>query len=397
MKVFVTGIGAISPIGLNIKENLSHLRSGTTGISPSKYFNSKYSKTHLFGEVKISNNELIELLNLTSSNGLTRTCLLAFKAFEEAVLDSGLLEQEISNFETAFISASTVGGMCLTDQLYLDANLQSKTSDYAKSYGFSAHSFQIIKKYKIKGWTDTINTACSSSANAIMLAYRLIKSGRAKRVIVGGVDSIAKYTVNGFSALDIFSTEICKPFDKDRKGLNIGEGAAYLVLESEEISQNKVKYAQISGYGNANDAYHASSISENATGVVNSISQAIESANIKESDIDYINAHGTATGNNDFVELKAFTKIFKDVPLFNSTKSYTGHMLGASGAIEAVYTALSIKNQELYPSLNFTNPIEEYNLKPILEFKSNCKIKHALSNSYGFSGSCTSLILSKAE
>ncbi|MEN8119820.1 MAG: beta-ketoacyl-[acyl-carrier-protein] synthase family protein [Bacteroidota bacterium] len=396
MKIFVTGIGTVSPIGLNVSQNLENLRNGSSGIGKAQFFQSKYSSLYQFGEVKISDNILKKQLNLENKKGLTRTCLFAFKAFKEAIEDASLSASEISSFNTAFISASTVGGMCLTDQFYMDATLKSDTSEYLSSYGSSAHTLKIVERYNIRGITNTINTACSSSANSIMLGARLIKSGRAKRVIVGGVDSLAKYTVNGFSALKILSEHPCKPFDEKRKGLTLGEGAAYLVLESEELINNKNVYAQISGYGNANDAFHASTISKDATGVTNSIKQAIKSANIDRKHIDYINAHGTGTGNNDFVESLSFTKIFDKVPLFNSTKSYTGHTLGAAGAIEAIYSILSIKNKELYPSLNFKTAIPEFNLYPIEKYIRNIEINHALSNSYGFGGNCTSLIFSKA-
>lgn len=395
MKVFITGIGAISPIGIDVKQNLQKLREGKSGINKPQFFASKYASSNLFGEVNLANESLKKLLNLENQKGLTRTCLFALKAFKEAIDDAELSKSEISSYNTAFISASTVGGMCLTDQLYSDANLKSDKSDYTSSYGCSAHTFRIVEKYNIRGITDTINTACSSSANAIMFGARLIKSGRAKRVMVGGVDSLAKYTVNGFSALKILSELSCKPFDENRNGLTLGEGAAYLVLESEDIVANKNVYAQISGYGNASDAFHASTISEDATGVVNSINQAIKFANIDKSQIDYINAHGTGTKNNDFVELVSFTSIFDKVPLFNSTKSYIGHTLGAAGAIEAIYSILSIKNNELYPSLNFDTPIAKFNLSPILNYKPEIEINHVLSNSYGFSGNCTSLIFSK--
>lgn len=396
MKVFVTGIGTISPIGLNVAENLKSLRQGKSGIKKARHFKSKYASTHQFGEVDIDNNSLESQLDLKKTEGLTRTCLFAFTAFKEAVNDAKLSSSEISTSSTAFISASTVGGMCLTDQLHQDANLNSQGSEYLNSYGCSAHTLKIVKEYGIKGFTNTINTACSSSANAIMMGARLIKSGRAKRVIVGGVDSLAKYTVNGFSALRILSEEPCTPFDKNRKGLSLGEGAAYLVLETEDVINNKDVYAELTGYGNANDAFHASTISEDATGVISSIKQSIKVANLKPEDIDYINAHGTGTQNNDMVELIGFSKIFKEIPAFNSTKSFTGHTLGAAGAVEAIYSILSIKNSELYPSLSFTNPIEVFDNKPVTEHKKDIEINNVLSNSYGFSGNCTSLIFSKA-
>lgn len=394
-KVFVTGMGVISSIGKDIKKNSESLRNGNSGINKPKFFQSKYASSFFFGEVNISNRSLKEQLGLSEEKGLTRTDLFAFKAFEEAINDAKLSKEEISSFDTALISASTVGGMCLTDQLYEDANLKSESSEYLASYGCSAHTLRLIKKYNIKGFTNTINTACSSSANSIMFGSRLIKSGRVKRAIVGGTDSLAKYTVNGFNALKILSESPCKPFDEHRCGLTLGEGAAYLVLESEEVVSNKNTYARVSGYGNANDAFHTSTISDNAVGVISAISQALKSANLDPNKIDYINTHGTGTENNDFVELTGLSKIFNKIPPYNSTKSYTGHTLGAAGAIESIFSILSIINNELYPSLNINTPISQFNLSPVKKYETGVDINYVLSNSFGFGGNCTSLIFSK--
>lgn len=395
-KVFITGIGIISSLGKDVNENLYSLRNGISGIKKSLFFQSKYASLFLFGEVNSSNDELHKLTGLKDEKGLTRTCLLAFKAFQEAVADSKLDAEVISSHDTAFISASTVGGMCEHDNLLKDANLKSESSDFLSYYGCGAHTLRIVEKYKMKGITDTINTACSSSANAIMLGVKLIKSGRIKRAIVGGVDSLAKYTVNGFNALKILSEQQCKPFDENRSGLSLGEAAAYLVLESEETAKDKKLYAQFSGYGNSNDAFHTSTLSDDAIGVTIAIQKALASANLDPSKIDYINAHGTGTENNDRVELTGFIKIFEKIPPYNSTKSFTGHTLGASGAVEAVFSILSIHHKELYPSLNCDTPIAKFNVPPIKEYKKDVNINHVLSNSFGFGGNCTSLIFSKA-
>ena len=184
----------------------------------------------------------------------------------------------------------------------------------------------------------------------------------------------------------------CAPFDADRKGLNLGEGAAYLILESEDVIEDKQAYAEILGYGNSNDAFHPSSLSEDAVGVVECISKALKSAQVNPNEIDDINAHGTATGINDMTELTGISKVFNGFPPFNSTKSYTGHTLAAAGAIEAVYSILSINNNELFPSLNCNTPIEPFNQFPIKEHI-NSDIKTVLSNSFGFGGNCSSLII----
>src|SRR5690606_4005359 len=168
-----------------------------------------------------------------------------------------------------------------------------------------------------------------------------------------------KFTINGFNALFILSPELCRPFDKNRKGLNLGEGAAYLVLEKAANAHNKKVYARLSGYGNSNDAFHASSLSEEGTGPYKAMEKALQTASLQRGDVSYINAHGTATENNDFTEGNAMKRLFEKVRAFSSTKAFTGHTLGAAGAVEAVYSILAIANQEVYPNLNFEEAIPE--------------------------------------
>jgi 3-oxoacyl-(acyl-carrier-protein) synthase len=391
-KVLVTGMGVISAIGENLQANLTSLRNSRTGIGKASHFESRYASMLPFGECRMSNDELKNALDLADSTGYTRTCLLSDKAFKEAVVDAGLSAEEISSFDTALISASTVGGMCLTDQLYEDANLRSDGSPYLDAYGCSAHTIKLVKRYQIRGFTDTINTACSSSANAIMMGARLIRSGRARRVIVGGVDSLAKYTVNGFNALKILSASPCKPFDENRDGLNLGEGAAYLVLEAEDLARDKKVYAEVLGYGNANDAHHPSAMSDDAVGAIRSMREAIEFSGIGYHQISYVNAHGTGTFNNDQVELYGLTQVFGTVPPYSSTKSFTGHTLGAAGAVEAIFSILSIINSELYPSLNVSSPISAYEASPVASLTAKHPVRYVLSNSFGFGGNCTSLV-----
>jgi 3-oxoacyl-(acyl-carrier-protein) synthase len=396
-KVLVTGMGIISAIGENVQENHQSLKLSRSGIGEAKYFQSYYAGLLPFAEVQLSNEEIAGKLGLQNRRGFTRTSLLAMIAFKEAVLHAGLSAEEISSPETAFISASTVGGMCLTDQLYEDANLKSSGSEFLDAYSCAAHTIQLIEQYKIRGFTDTINTACSSSANAILLGSRLINAGRAKRVIVGGVDAFAKYTVNGFNALKILSDAPCTPFDENRNGLNLGEAAAYLVLESDEVAGTKSRYARIAGYGNSNDAHHPSAMSDEAVGAMLCMRQAIESAGIKPEDIDYINAHGTGTGNNDLVETYALTQLFDHVPAYASTKSFTGHTLGAAGAVEAVFSILGICHAEHFPTLRVNMPIQNFGIAPVADFRENIPVNYVLSNSFGFGGNCTSLVFAKVS
>ncbi len=393
-RIFVTGMGVISAAGNNVAANRNSLMQGKSGIASAEFLSTKYASILPFGEVKISTQALKEKLK-AQDHGITRTSLLALHAFEEAIHNSGLTNAELNSFDTALIGADTVGGMCLTDELYHDANKHEQGSEYISSYDCGSVNMYLQSRFKIKGIINTINTACSSSANAIMYGARLIHHGFAKRSIVGGCDSLAKFTINGFNALHILSDEPCRPFDENRKGLNLGEGAAFLVLEKEEDVANKHVYAELTGYCNSNDAFHPSSLSENGDGPYLAMKGALEIANISADEIDFINAHGTGTENNDEVESKAIIRLFGKPPPFSSTKATTGHTLGAAGAIEAVYSILSIYNGEVYAGINFSNPIPNVGLVPVSKYQ-KMDLQHVMSNSFGFGGNCSSLIFSKA-
>lgn len=394
-RVFVTGTGVVSALGIGVEENIEQLRKGESGIGSAQHFTSKYTSILPFGEVDLSNEKLVELTNCSNETGVSRTTLLAYLAFEEAIKSSELKSEDLKSIRTGIISSTTVGGMCHTDELYADANLKGEPSVYVRSYGLGEHTTRLIKKFEIGGFSSTINTACSSSANAVMLGARLIKSGRLDRVIVGGSDALAKFAVNGFNALMILSENPCKPFDKNRDGLTLGEGAGYLVLEAESVCKNKTKLAEVVGYGNANDAYHPSTTSEEAFGPCYAMQRALDSCKMEASEIDYINAHGTGTVNNDETELFAFHKIFGEIPAFNSTKSYTGHTLAASGAIESIFSIAMMNSNELYTNLRCNEPLDTYGTPQILELKTGVKINNIMTNSFGFGGNCTSVIYSK--
>jgi len=393
-RIFVTGMGIITAIGDNVETNRQSLIHGKCGISAITLFPTKYAGVLPAGEIKIETKELSKKLN-AHERGVTRTELLALHAFREAVADAGLSNTEISSGNTGLIGATTVGGMCLTDELYHDANKNDDGSEYLSSYDCGSSTLYLQSKYKVGGIINTINTACSSSANAIMYGARLIKNGLANRVIAGGVDSLAKFTINGFNSLHILSKQPCRPFDRERQGLNLGEGAAFIVLEKEEDCNGKKIYAEVSGYGNSNDAFHPSSISDDGEGPFLSMQRALNEAALSPADINFINAHGTATENNDETESRAMLRLFDQPPLFTSTKGNTGHTLGAAGAVEAIYSILNLYHQEIYPAINFSVPIESTGLKPVQQY-TQLQLNHIMSNSFGFGGNCTSLIFSKS-
>ena len=394
-RICVTGIGVISAIGNSVRENRDSLSNGVCGLSrETRHLESKFNGRLPFGEINLSTPELRKKLN-ADTRGFTRTTLIALHAFQESVIDAELSQELIQAPGTAFIGASTVGGMCLTNELYRDANTRTGGSEYVFSYDCASANIHISEKYGMEGINNTINTACSSSANAVMYGARLIRHGLAQRAIVGGVDSLAKFTINGFNALFILSQDNCRPFDADRKGLNLGEGAAYLVLEKEEDCRNKRIYGFLTGYGNSNDAFHPSSLSAEGDGPFLSMRRALDEASLQPAEIDYINAHGTGTENNDEVESQAIIRLFGNAPAFTSTKSNTGHTLGAAGSLEAIYSIFNLTHQEIYPALNFEKPIPGKELRPVLEL-TKAKLDHVMSNSFGFGGNCTSLIFSKA-
>ncbi|SFF64113.1 3-oxoacyl-[acyl-carrier-protein] synthase-1 [Salegentibacter agarivorans] len=389
--VAVTGMGIISAIGNNTAANYNSLISGKHGISTPEVLKTIYK--HLpVGEIKISNESIAKKLNLPENHSYTRAALLGALAVKEAIFQANLK----LDGDTGFISGTSVGGMDATETYFKDFS-EGKTDNNrfirAQHPGFTTE--KIAEYFEVNGFVSTISTACSSGANAIMLGARMIKTGKLKRVIVGGTDCLTKFTLNGFNSLMILSNEQCKPFDENRKGLNLGEGAAYLVLEAEEEINGKPVLGRISGYGNANDAFHQTASSENGEGAFLAMQKALKTAGIPVEKINYINAHGTATKNNDKAESAALERIFSNkLPDFSSTKAFTGHTLAASGALEAVYSLLAIQNEQVFPNLNFSNPMLNPGFIPVTNLKEK-PIDYVLSNSFGFGGNCTSLIFSK--
>lgn len=396
--IAITGMGIISSIGNSVEENYNALLNGQAGITAIENIATVHAEVIKVGEIKKTNQQLIEELQLGKDNNFSRTAMLGTIAAKQAVKNAGI--SLINEYRTGLISATSVGGMDMTERYYHDFFNNPETVKYISSHNAGDTTHKIADELGLKGMVTTISTACSSAANAIMLGARLIKSGKLDRVIVGGTDALSKFTINGFKTLMILSDGYNKPFDNDRNGLNLGEAAAFLVLESEELVQKKNKkvLARVSGYANANDAFHQTASSENGEGAFLAMEKAFKIAQLKPEQIDYINAHGTATPNNDLSEGRAIARLFGEskVPDFSSTKPFTGHTLAAAAAIEAVYSVLAIQNNVVFPNLNFKTPMAEFNLLPQTTLKHK-NIEHVLSNSFGFGGNCSTLIFSKSE
>lgn len=396
-KIAITGMGIISSIGTNVEENFISLRSGKHGISDIQMFETRHAGTIKTGEIKLTNGELVKRLQINEDNNLTRTSLLGMIAAKEAVENAGI--SDINGYRTGLISSTSVGGMDITEKYFYSYENFPEKQKYIDAHDAGNSSLEIADYLGLKGMVSTISTACSSAANAIMMGAKLIRSGVLDRVIVGGTDSLSKFTLNGFNTLMILTDSYNTPFDNDRKGLNLGEAAAYLVLESEEAvkKENKQVLAYLSGYGNANDAHHQTASSENGQGAFLAMQKALKISGLAKEHIDYINVHGTATPNNDLSEGIAMIRIFGEnqVPEFSSTKAFTGHTLAAAAGIEAVFSILSMQHNLIFPNLNFKTKMEEFDLTPVTELKEKI-INHVLSNSFGFGGNCSTLIFSKS-
>ncbi|MFA7686267.1 MAG: beta-ketoacyl-[acyl-carrier-protein] synthase family protein [Moheibacter sp.] len=389
--VAITGMGIISAIGNNLAENEKSLLNNRHGIRKYSVSNPLILQEKWVGEILKSNEEFYSELNLKPNEAYTRSTLLALTAAKEAVQSANLDLND--GLKTGFISATTVGGMDATEKFYFEFLKSDENKKFIPTQNCGVHTEQIAEILTIKDYVTTISTACSSAANAIMLGARMIKAGILDRAVVGGTDSLSAFTINGFSSLMIYSDEHCTPFDENRNGLNLGEAAAYIVLESERSAQGKEILGFLAGYGNANDAFHQTASSDDGEGAYLAMKAALEIAGLKPKEIDYVNAHGTATPNNDLSEGQSLLRVFGKIPDFSSTKAFTGHTLAAAGAVEAVFSLLALKNQTVFANLNWKTPMKEFDLKPQTEIKTKT-IKTVLSNSLGFGGNCSTLIFS---
>ena len=394
--VAITGMGIISAIGNNVPENFHSLVSSKAGISKISHIDTIHANEIMVGEIKTTNSEFEAQLKL-EENSYSRSPLLGIIAANEAIAKAGITN--INDYKTGLISSTTVGGMDKSEQYFYEFFDTKKHWQHINGLHAGDSTKKIAEAIGLnESYVTTISTACSSAANAIMLGARMIKSGRLERVIVGGTDALSKFTINGFKTLMILSDTYNTPFDENRKGLNLGEAAAFLVLESDHIvtKENREVLAYVKGYGNSNDAFHQTASSENGDGAVLAMEKALKVAGLKPEDIDYVNAHGTATPNNDLSEGRAMLRIFGEgkVPDFSSTKAYTGHTLAAAGGVEAVYSVLALQNNRIYPNLNLKTHMKEFDLRPQTEVIAK-EIKHVLSNSFGFGGNCSTLIISK--
>lgn len=395
-KIVVTGMGLVSALGVGKDATLEALRARRSGLGRMKYLKTIHDGFPV-GEVPMSNGEIELMLGIDAGVPTTRTSLMGMIALGEALRQAGA--DEVRPLRTAFISGTTVGGMDKSEQYYLDFLENDSRNEYIETHDCGACTRMIAGHYGTFDVMTTVSTACSSAANSIALGADMIKSGRVEMAVVGGSECLTKFHLNGFNTLMILDPRPCRPFDASRAGINLGEGAAYLVIETERsaLARGADILCKLSGYANACDAYHQTASSPDGEGAFLAMKGALENSGLTPEDIDYINAHGTGTGNNDESEGKAIMRVFgaASVPPVSSVKGFTGHTTSASGSIEAIISIMALQNNFLPVNLNFREKIESLSFSPVTDEMPRGKIRHVLTNSFGFGGNNTACIFSK--
>ena len=396
----ITGYGIVSAIGVGKEQTLDALREHRSGIAPVQYLDTVH-RDMLVGEVKLSFDQLQALVGVPSDAEApqSRTALIGRLALREALQQAGLTSPD--DYATmALLSGTTVGGM---DRTEIEASVSADGSIVHYNYDCGTSTLDIARGFGQFAFVDTISTACSSAANAIAMGIEMVRQGLFERVVAGGSEGLSRLHLNGFNTLMILDTEPCRPFDADRNGINLGEGAAYLVIENEAsaLRRGAQPLAVLSGYGNACDAYHQTASSPEGEGAVLAMRQALDDAGLQPSDIAYINCHGTGTPNNDVSELTALHRVFGEhLPPFSSTKGFTGHTTSASGSIEAAFCLLALQHHFLPINLNFRTPITTDipvlpsaadQVFPLLRGIEG--VSAILLNAFAFGGNDTSLLL----
>ena len=402
-RVVITGDGSISPLGFNSKSLWENLINGQSGVDYIQQFDTENFSVKIAGEVKdFDPNDFFDSKDVKRLDRFTMFGLIAAKQAIE--------KSNYSSSDAGVIVGTGVGGMhTLEDEhsKYINKGQRGVSPFYVPKMIPNIAGGQIAIKNNLTGLNFSMSTACSSATDAIGMAYRLISDGHISAMICGGAEgSITPLTLSGFANMKALSknndnpSEASKPFDKERDGFILSEGAGMLFLENLESALNRGAeiLGEIIGYGITNDAYHITQPHKDSVGAISAIEMAINEAGIKVEDIDYINAHGTSTYFNDMLETQAIKNVLgnhaKDVSI-SSTKSMTGHLLGAAGAIEAIACINAINYNKVPPTVNFKTPDPECNLNYTPNVAIDRNVEIAMSNSFGFGGHNSVIILKK--
>jgi len=407
-RVVITGIGLITPLGVGVNESWSGIIAGKSGVGEITRFNASIYGTQIAAEVKGFKAE--EFMAKKEANRMETFIAYAVAATRMAMEDSGLIIDDDNANRVGVLTGCGLGGLNMLEVTAhtVDTKGPKRVSPFfiPMLIGNMAPGMISIV-FGAKGPNSSVATACAAGTHAVGDAYEIIKYGRADAMITGGVESVVTRTcIAGFGAMKALSTRnddpdhASRPFDRDRDGFVVGEGSGMMILESLEHAQARGAkiYAEVVGYGMSGDGYHITSPPPNGEGASRCMQAALDNAGITADQIDYINAHGTSTPLNDLYETRAIKATFgaaaHSVPV-SSTKSMTGHLLGGSGGVETIFTALAIQNSILPPTINFENPGEECDLDYVPNKAREKEVTYAMSNSFGFGGTNASLILKK--
>jgi 3-oxoacyl-[acyl-carrier-protein] synthase II len=396
-RVVITGLGVFCSIGKNVEEFRQSLKEGRTGIGPITLFDTSKYPSKIGAEIRDYRPE--EFFGKRESKRLSRTDQFALIAAEEAVKNSHI--HSYPREEVGVCLGAGAGGLFEAEAYHREILLKGKSKPslilpFIPSFATS----RVAERFEFSGPRATITTACSSSATSIGYGADLIKTGEAKAVLCGGSDAMSELTFGGFNSLKAMDLSPCKPFDRRRAGMSLGEGAAILILEGleEAIKRGAKIYAEFLGYGIAGEAYHITAPEPNGITEARIMKEAIEEGGITLDRVDYINAHGTGTPLNDKVETLAIKNVFGkraySIPV-SSIKSMVGHCLGSAGAIEAVASVLSIINQFIPPTLYYQGGDEDCDLDYVPGKARDMEANVILSNSFAFGGNCTTLAFGK--
>jgi 3-oxoacyl-[acyl-carrier-protein] synthase II len=406
----VTGIGLVSPVGIGTQANWEALRGGVSGIGPITRFDASAFATRFAGEVKgFDPLQFIEKKELKKMDIFIQFAVAASQfAMDDARLT---ITPEMAPRVGVFIG-SGIGGFTTIErehQAYLDGGPRKISPFFIPSAIINLASGQVSIRYGAKGPNLATCTACTASAHALGDSFEIIRRGAADAMIAGGAEAaVCAMGIGGFGALRALSTRntdparASRPFDRDRDGFVLGEGAGILILEELEFARRREApiYAEMVGYGMSGDAYHMTAPSEDGEGAWRVMRNAVESAGIDPAEVDYINAHGTSTPHNDRIETHAIKRAFGDQAAklaVSSTKSMTGHLLGAAGGLEAGITVLAVRDQVVPPTINLEAADEGLDLDYVPNQSRSMPIRYALSNSFGFGGTNGALLFKKFE
>ncbi|MFT4058433.1 MAG: beta-ketoacyl-ACP synthase II [Legionella sp.] len=407
-RVVVTGIGMITPVGLNVKDTWQNILAGVSGVSVVDDFDTSEYSTRIWAKVKNFNIE--DYVPIKEARKMDMFTQFGTAAADEAMLDSGLKIDEKLSLRFGVAVGAGIGGIqtITNNQDKLVAGGARKVSPFFIPAGIiNMVAGQISIRHNLKGPNIAVVTACTTGTHNIGLAGRMITYGDADVMLCGGAEmTLTPLCLAGFSAVRSLSKrndepeKASRPFDKDRDGFVMGEGAGVLVLEEYEHAKARGAkiYAELVGFGMSGDAYHITAPDEDADGAARAMEAAIKDANIQPQQIDYINAHGTSTYLNDLNESKAIKRVFKEHAYdlaVSSTKSMTGHLLGAAGSVEAIFSVLAIRDQIAPPTINLDNPDEGCDLNYVPHKSQERTINYVLSNSLGFGGTNGSLIFKR--